>query len=66
MVTVPIEAYRDPYRRCERQCNHDLAHAVTLDELLSEDGPYPSVSPLLSPLPTRPARHRLEMPAAAS
>lgn len=66
MVTVPIEAYRDPYRRCDRQCNHDLAHAVTLDELLGTDGPYPAVSPLLSPLPMRPPRTHLDVPAAAS
>ena len=66
MVTVPIDAYRDPFRRCERQCNHDLAHAVTLEELLGGDGPYPAVSPLLSPLPMRPPRRQLEMPAAAS
>lgn len=31
----------DPYRHCEKQCNHDLARAVGIDELLSGDGPYP-------------------------
>ncbi|HEX9642566.1 MAG TPA: hypothetical protein VGC11_01020 [Acidimicrobiia bacterium] len=50
MAALPIEAYRDPYRRCERDCNHDLAQAVTISELLSEDGPHPDVSPLLAPM----------------
>lgn len=31
----------DPYRSCEEHCNHDLAHGVTIDELLGGDGPYP-------------------------
>ncbi len=31
----------DPYRSCEQHCNHDLAHGVTLAELLGGDGPYP-------------------------
>ena len=31
----------DPYRSCERHCNHDLARGVTLDELLERDGPFP-------------------------
>jgi hypothetical protein len=32
---------KDPYRTCEQHCNHDLARAVTVEELLSGDGPYP-------------------------
>ncbi len=31
----------DPYRRCEKQCNHDLARGIGIDELLSGDGPHP-------------------------
>ena len=31
----------DPYRHCERQCNHDLARGISIDELLGADGPYP-------------------------
>jgi hypothetical protein len=32
---------RDPYRRCEDHCTHDLARGVTLAELLNADGPHP-------------------------
>lgn len=32
----------DPYRNCESgQCNHDLARAVTIPDLLASDGPFP-------------------------
>ena len=31
----------DPYGRCERHCNHDLARGVLIAELLDDDGPYP-------------------------
>ena len=32
----------DPYRACEHgQCNHDLARAVTVADLLGDDGPFP-------------------------
>ena len=32
----------DPYRSCEHgRCTHDLARAVTLDDLLGRDGPFP-------------------------
>ena len=32
----------DPYAACDQgQCNHDLARAVTVDELLAGDGPFP-------------------------
>ena len=30
----------DPYGGCERQCHHDLAKGVLLEELLGGDGPY--------------------------
>jgi len=32
---------KDPYTRCEKgTCNHDLAHATTLKDLWTKDGPY--------------------------
>jgi len=38
-VNHPID---DPYRSCEQgQCNHDLAQAVTMGDLLAADGPFP-------------------------
>jgi hypothetical protein len=42
----------DPYARCEEHgCTHDLSRGVTLEELLSGDGPYPtSVTPRVAPL----------------
>jgi len=36
----------DPYRTCEQACNHDLARAVTIEELFGEDGPFPP-SPMI-------------------
>jgi hypothetical protein len=35
------EIIRDPYRRCEDHCTHDLARGVTIAELLGHDGPHP-------------------------
>ena len=33
---------KDPYTNCEAgQCNHDLARAVTIDDLFADDGPFP-------------------------
>ena len=33
---------KDPYTNCEAgQCNHDLAPAVMIDDLLADDGPFP-------------------------
>ena len=33
---------KDPYTSCEAgPCNHDLARAVTIDDLLASDGPFP-------------------------
>jgi hypothetical protein len=38
-VNHPIS---DPYVACEHgQCSHDLARAVTIDDLLASDGPFP-------------------------
>ena len=31
----------DPYRGCEKDCVHDLARGVLVDELAEKDGPYP-------------------------
>lgn len=28
---------RDPYRRCEERCRHDLGRGLTIAELLGED-----------------------------
>lgn len=37
----------DPFRNCERKCNHDLVRGVLTSDLLREDGPNPpSNSPL--------------------
>ena len=31
----------DPYMGCERgRCNHDLARAVTIEDLWDDDGPF--------------------------
>lgn len=44
----------DPYRTCEHgQCTHDLARAVTLDDLLASDGPYPPSQMIVSLSPSR-------------
>lgn len=33
---------KDPYAACENgRCNHDLARAVTISDLMSDDGPFP-------------------------
>lgn len=37
----PFDVVHDPYRRCEEQCNHDLARGVLVEDLLSGDGPHP-------------------------
>jgi hypothetical protein len=37
----PFDVIHDPYRRCEEQCNHDLARGVLVEDLLSGDGPHP-------------------------
>ena len=37
-----MEPFNDPYRTCEGgRCNHDLARAVSVTDLLGEDGPFP-------------------------
>ena len=37
-----MELFDDPYRACEDgRCNHDLARAVSVSELLGDDGPFP-------------------------
>ncbi len=37
----PFEVIHDPYRRCEEQCNHDLARGILVSDLLEGDGPHP-------------------------
>jgi len=37
----PFDVVHDPYRRCEDQCNHDLARGILVSDLLSGDGPHP-------------------------
>ena len=36
-----FDVVHDPYRRCEDQCNHDLARGILVSELLDGDGPHP-------------------------
>lgn len=50
---LPFDSGHDPYKRCERHCNHDLARGVTMEDLLDHDGPYnPLGEPaLLVPMP---------------
>lgn len=50
-VNHPIN---DPYRTCELgQCTHDLARAVTIDDLLASDGPYPPSHMIVNLAPNR-------------
>lgn len=46
-------ANHDPYAGCEEGCAHDLVRGVTIDDLLAEDGPYPTAL-----LTTDPSRRR--------
>ncbi|MFQ5518043.1 MAG: hypothetical protein ACE5E8_10785 [Acidimicrobiia bacterium] len=43
---MEIDFNFDPYRKCEKHCNHDLARGVTLEDLLGRDGPFPTSSSL--------------------
>ncbi len=49
MTSQAQEPPRDPYRRCERGCQHDLGKGVSLAELLGTDGPYDDARRLLEP-----------------
>lgn len=49
MTTEAQETQRDPYRRCERGCQHDLARGVSLEELLGADGPHEDPRRALEP-----------------
>ena len=51
MVGQAIEPQRDPYRRCERGCQHDLARGVSIAELFGEDGPHDDPRRVLDPHP---------------
>jgi hypothetical protein len=49
MTSQAHEVPRDPYRRCERGCQHDLGRGVSLAELLGSDGPHDDPRRLLEP-----------------
>ena len=61
-----VTPIHDPYRRCDEVCTHDLARAVVVADLLSQDGTYPDAHPLLV-FRSFPARtERTEAPVAAA
>ena len=49
-LNVASPVIYDPYAGCEGGCSHDKARAVTLDQLLGGDGPYPTELGLQPPL----------------
>jgi len=49
MTSQAKDPARDPYRRCERGCQHDLGRGVSLAELLGTDGPHDDPRQLLDP-----------------
>jgi hypothetical protein len=55
MVMQNHETVRDPYRRCEERCRHDLGRGLSLAELLgTEEAPTsPSWAAALPPAPRR-------------
>jgi hypothetical protein len=56
-VNHPID---DPYRTCEHgQCTHDLARAVTIEDLLGTDGPFPPRQMIVNLGTARPERPTL-------
>ncbi len=51
-VNYPI---KDPYSTCEAgRCSHDLARAVTIDDLIADDGPFPPSQMIVKLSTTRP------------
>jgi hypothetical protein len=62
MTTEAHDTPRDPYRRCERGCQHDLGRGVSLAELLGSDGPHEDPRRLLETRPQTP-RPRMLMRA---
>lgn len=55
MVTQNHEVVRDPYRRCEERCRHDLGRGLSLAELFGPDEApaRPSWAAALPPAPRR-------------
>jgi len=55
MVVQSQETTRDPYRRCEERCRHDLGRGLSLAELFGEEEApaRPSWSAGLPPAPRR-------------
>lgn len=51
VMPAPRETHRDPYYRCEMHCTHDLGPGMSIDELLGNRTPHPSVRVNASPSP---------------
>ena len=66
MSTHPFEITHDPYRRCEENCNHDLARGVTIAELLGGDGPHPDSHLIVNFSLNRAASAEAETPVIAA
>lgn len=58
MARNALDIARDPYRRCEQKCNHDLARGVSIAELLGSDGPHSDLRDMIDP-------HRIPVAMAA-
>ncbi len=63
-----MNSYRpyDPYRSCQEGCNHDLAPGVLVSDLLSGDGPSPSLTLVFGHVQARPVAVTPPAPAAAA
>ncbi len=53
MVMQQNQLVRDPYRRCEERCRHDLGRGLSIAELLDLDAPDPPPRPKASTAPFR-------------
>jgi len=58
MAMQQMEFVRDPYRRCEERCRHDLGRGVSVAELLDLETPEPPMRPSVSTAPFGPKRSR--------
>ena len=53
----------DPYANCESgRCTHELARAVTIDELLTSEGPHRPTSTIVNLAAARPTLFDMEEP----
>lgn len=52
----------NPYKGCEKYCNHDLIRGVLVTDLLEGDGPYQPLSRII----TLPSRGRFVWPLFAA